>query len=79
MRARIRKQGNSPLVRIPASVMAALDLRLDQAVDVRAENGRIIVEPIIEGFDLAAALDAITPDNCHTEIDFGTPQGAEAW
>ena len=77
MRVSVRKWGNSPSVRIPASVMAAVGLRLDQAVDLRAENGRIIVEPIIEGFDLAAALDAITPDNRHTESDFGVSQGAE--
>jgi antitoxin MazE len=79
MRASIRKWGNSPSVRIPASVMAAVGLRVDQAVDVRAENGRVIVEPIIEGFDFKAAVEAITPDNRHDATDFGAPQGAEAW
>ena len=83
MRASVRKWGNSPSVRIPAAVMAACGLRIDQPVDIRAENGRVIVEPIVEpivgGFHLAAALAAITPDNRHDESDFGAPQGAEAW
>ena len=79
MRASVRKWGNSPSVRIPASVMAELGLHIDQLVDVRAENGRIVVEPITESFDLAAALEAITAENRHDEADFGSPQGAEAW
>ena len=47
MLAHIRKWGNSPSVRIPASVMAAAGLRVDSKVDVRADDeGRIIIEPI---------------------------------
>lgn len=79
MRTVVRKWGNSPSVRIPASVMAASGLRIDQRVEVRAENGRVILEPVAEGFDLAAALAAITPDNRHDEADFGGSAGAEAW
>lgn len=79
MHSSVKKWGNSPSVRIPASVMAASGLRLDQAVDVRAEDGRVIIEPIAERFDLAIAIAAITPDNRHDETDFGAPQGAEAW
>jgi antitoxin MazE len=38
--------GDSPSVRIPASVMAAAKPRLDQPVDVREEQGRAIIEPL---------------------------------
>ncbi|MCK7510346.1 MAG: hypothetical protein MZV70_44055 [Desulfobacterales bacterium] len=41
----IKKWGNSPAVRIPAAVMEAASLRLDQAVQVRAEHGCVIIEP----------------------------------
>jgi len=55
MRVMVKKWGNSASVRIPASLMEAARLRLDQLVDVREEEGRIVIEPIREAtFDLAA-------------------------
>jgi antitoxin MazE len=44
MRGVVKKWGNSAAVRIPASVLEAADVRLDQAVDVREEGGRIVIE-----------------------------------
>jgi antitoxin MazE len=46
MKAVVKKWGNSASVRIPASVLAAAGLKLDQPVDVREESGRVIIEPI---------------------------------
>lgn len=79
MRAVVKKWGNSASVRIPASVMAAAGLRLDQAVEVREDKGRVIIEPIArEKYDLADLLAGITPENIHDEVDFGGPVGTEA-
>jgi hypothetical protein len=39
-----KEMGNSAAVRIPAAVMQATDL--DEVVDVRAEAGRIVIEPV---------------------------------
>lgn len=78
MRIVVKKWGNSPAVRIPAAVMAAARLRLDQSVDVREEAGRIIIEPIQDaGIDLATLVAGITPDNRHDAVDFGAPLGRE--
>lgn len=78
MRAKVKKWGNSASVRIPASVMVAAGLRLDQAVEVREDNGRIVIEPIeSEDYDLAQLLAAITPENTHENVDFGMPIGKE--
>lgn len=55
MRASVRKWGNSASVRIPAAVMAASGLKLDQQVDVRVEDGRVIIEPLPEPADLPFA------------------------
>ncbi|WP_236627729.1 AbrB/MazE/SpoVT family DNA-binding domain-containing protein, partial [Caulobacter sp. B11] len=53
MQVLVKKWGNSASVRIPATVMAAASIVIDQAVDVREENGRIIIEPIrAPSFDL---------------------------
>ncbi|OGV73337.1 MAG: PbsX family transcriptional regulator [Methylophilales bacterium RIFCSPHIGHO2_02_FULL_57_10] len=78
MRAIVKKWGNSASVRIPAGVMEAAHLKLDTPVDVREEDGRIVIEAIRpNGFDLAKLLADITPENLHTGVDFGVPVGKE--
>ena len=63
MRGQVRKWGNSASVRIPASILAATALRIDQEVDIREEEGRIVIEPVApRAFDLDALLDAMTPE-----------------
>lgn len=80
MRMAIRKWGNSAAVRIPASVLAAASIRIDQAVEVHEEGGRILIEPIkSEPFDLNALLDQMRPETFPEEVDFGPPQGQEIW
>ena len=76
----VKKWGNSAAVRIPASVLDAARLELDQAVDVREERGRIVIEPKRQKeFTLAELVDGITADNLHAPIDTGAPVGREAW
>jgi antitoxin MazE len=80
MHAVVKKWGNSAALRIPASVMAAARVSLDQAVDIREEAGRIIIEPVRPNHhDLASLLAAITDDNRHEGVEFGAPRGREAW
>jgi antitoxin MazE len=78
MRVTVKKWGNSASVRIPASVMAAARLSLDSLVDIREEDGRIIIEPerIVE-FELDALVEGITKKNQHGEVDFGGAVGKE--
>jgi antitoxin MazE len=78
MQVTLKKWGNSPAVRIPAAIMEATRLQLNAKVDVREENGRIIIEPIRE-HSLADLLAGITPDNLHGEVDFGGAMGNEVW
>lgn len=78
MRVTIKKWGNSASVRIPAAIMESAGLQLDAAVDVREEDGRIVIEPIrTNEYELSTLLDGITPDNLHAEVDFGQPVGKE--
>ena len=78
MRVVVKKWGNSASIRIPAAVMQASRLELNDAVDIREEDGRIVIEPIrANQYDLKQLLAAITPENLHTEIDFGAPVGKE--
>lgn len=78
MRVIMKKWGNSAAVRIPAAIMEATRLHLDEAVDVREEGGRIVIEPIRPSeYDLEQLLAGITPENLHAETDFGESVGKE--
>ncbi|HXC39246.1 MAG TPA: AbrB/MazE/SpoVT family DNA-binding domain-containing protein [Burkholderiales bacterium] len=79
MRVTVKKWGNSASVRIPAAVMEAASLKLDEMVDVREEGGRIVIEPVrTNEYDLAELLAGITPENLHEEASFGPAVGREA-
>jgi antitoxin MazE len=78
MRVIVKKWGNSASVRIPAAIMQAANLSLDETVDVREEAGRIVIEPVRPSeYDLAQLLDGIMKKNLHTEISFGPAVGKE--
>jgi antitoxin MazE len=77
MQVTLKKWGNSPSVRIPAAIMKAARLQVNAKVDVREENGRIIIEPVRED-NLADLVAGITPDNLHDEVNFGAAVGNEA-
>jgi antitoxin MazE len=80
MKAAIKKWGNSAAVRIPASVLRAARLEADEAVDVREESGRIVIEPLRrKEYKLTELVKGITADNQHDESDFGGPVGREVW
>lgn len=80
MQVSVKKWGNSASVRIPAAVLAAARLQLDDTVDIREEEGRIVIEPVRpEACDLAQLLAGITADNQHGEVDFGPALGKETF
>jgi antitoxin MazE len=80
MRASIKKWGNSAAIRIPAAVLEATEVQLNEEVDIREEGGRIVIEPVRDKkYKLDDLLKGITKDNIHEEIDFGRPEGKEVW
>lgn len=80
MQGVVRKWGNSAAIRLPAGVLEAVSLKIDQAVDVREEDGRIIIEPV-KGMPLKLEelVSGITDENRHDEMDFGPSVGGENW
>jgi len=76
----VKKWGNSAAVRIPASVLEAAQVRLDQPVDVREEGGRIVIEPLRSArYDIEVLVAGITDENRHNAVDMGKPVGQEVW
>lgn len=79
MRVAVKKWGNSASIRIPSAILQAANLDFDALVDIREEDGRIVIVPIRDPkIDLNDLLDGITAENTHGEADFGDPIGSEA-
>ena len=75
----VGKWGNSLAVRIPAPLSASLGLAENDAIDVREEDGRLVISKQRPKIDLDALIDRITPENRHETIDWGPPVGKEIW
>jgi antitoxin MazE len=77
----VRRWGNSAAVRIPAATLDAAGLKPDDQVEVREENGRIVIEKakVPERPTLEELIEGITPENRHEETDWGPPVGKEFW
>jgi antitoxin MazE len=76
----VKKWGNSAAVRIPAVALKTARLSLNDAVSLRVEGGRIVIEastpPTMSIEDLVAGIDA---SNLHDAADYGPPVGKEVW
>jgi antitoxin MazE len=83
MEAILRKWGNSIGLRIPTGLMAELNLSENSTVDLRVEDGKLIVSPKQQRgkwkYSLEELLAGVTEENIHPETDWGIPVGDEAW
>jgi len=76
----VKKWGNSAAVRIPAAILKAANIEIEQHVDVREEQGQIVIVPVRRKvYDLADLVGGITRKNRHDALDFGAPLGREVW
>jgi antitoxin MazE len=80
MNQQVKKWGNSLAVRIPAPLSTALGLKEDDAVEMREEDGRLVIEKKAHSHPtLDELLAKVTPENIHPETDWGPPVGREFW
>ena len=77
MRVEIAKWGNSAALRVPAAALADAGLQIGQALDLRVEEGRLILEPARANLEDLVAR--ITPQNCHGLVLDDAGVGAEEW
>ncbi len=80
MLTKVQKWGNSIALRIPKAFADEMKITPESAVELRMEEGKLIIETV-EGpeFTLEELLAGITPENLHAEIDWGEPVGLEGW
>ena len=76
-RVELSKWGNSAAFRVPAGALADAGLSIGQAMDLRAEGRRLVLEPAAESLEDLVAR--ITPENRHGLAFEDGPAGAEIW
>jgi len=80
MRTRVQRWGNSLAVRIPKIFAAEVGLQNDSPVELRLEQGKLILEPSEPAAPkLEDLLRRVRNSNLHGEIDSGHALGKEAW
>lgn len=81
----LKKWGNNAAVRLPAAIMQAAGLHIDEQLDVRTEGGRIIIEKANPydaeppAFDLEKLMDGVRAEDAPELVSFGAPVGDEEW
>jgi antitoxin MazE len=80
MKTQLAKWGNSLAVRIPKPVADAANLRNGEALvlDVEAP-GAVTIRKSKRAPTLKDLVLRITPENRHSETDWGDPAGKELW
>ncbi len=78
MQTVIQKWGNSLGIRIPSTYVKGLHLKNGANVDIKEENGKLIIEPT-KKMKLQQLLDGITADNIHEPVETGASVGKEEW
>ncbi|MGK3141104.1 type II toxin-antitoxin system antitoxin MazE [Pantoea sp. C2G6] len=81
IRGNVKRWGNSPAVRIPVTLMQALNLKIDDEIRIDLVEGKLIIEPVKQevSYSLEALLEGVTPENLHDPVDWGEPVGKEIW
>jgi antitoxin MazE len=77
MAVSVSKWGNSLGVRIPRDVASQVGLREGSRVDVRADDGKIVISPRLRRYKLEELLVNMTPEAMREAFDWGPDMGRE--
>jgi antitoxin MazE len=80
MVAIVAKWGNSLAIRIPQNLAREIHLAEGAEIELGIVDGNLVVKPKIrKRYSLDELVNAITPENLHSEIDSGAAVGNEFW
>lgn len=78
MKVQLAQWGNSAAVRVPAVALADVGMHIGQALEMRIEGRRLVLEPAAESLD--DLVSRITPENRHMlSLEDGAARGGEVW
>lgn len=80
MNATVQKWGNSLALRIPKSVAKDVQLHQGSVVELEVVEGEVVLKPKrVRKVSLGKLLKGVTKENLHSEVDWGSAKGKEAW
>ena len=80
METKLTKWGNSLAVPLSKEIVAQTSLSSGDKISVTVEkDGRIVLTPMRPRSAAEELLEAISPKNRHSAVDWGRPAGKEAW
>ena len=79
MKTRVQKWGNSLAVRIPKHMLRETGLEYNVSVEMKVDDGKLVIQRSDEAPTLETLLAKVTKDNLHTSVDTGEAVGNEAW
>lgn len=79
MRTKVVKWGDSLGLQVPKALAEEIGVHSGSAVEISFARGQLIVRPAPASFELDDLLGEVTPENLHTEVATGEPQGSENW
>jgi antitoxin MazE len=76
----VAKWGNSLALRIPQHIVKKIQLTEGAEVDLVVIDGNLVIKPRLrKRYSLEELVDAITPENLHSEVETEVAVGNEAW
>ncbi|HEX4963817.1 MAG TPA: AbrB/MazE/SpoVT family DNA-binding domain-containing protein [Thermoanaerobaculia bacterium] len=77
MRVKVQQWGSSLAVCIPKPIAEDIGLRPGADVDLSIQDRSLNIAPTRRQYTLEELVNGITPENRHSEIDFGPFAGCE--
>ena len=77
MQVLVSKWGNSLGLRLPRALTAEIGVAEGQRVEIRADKGRLIVEPVRDAYTWAQMMENVTPEAMREAFDWGEDLGRE--
>ena len=77
MQVLVSKWGNSLGLRLPKTLAAEIGVSDGQKVEIRAEGGRLIVEPVRKVLTMEQMMENVTPEAMREAWDWGDDVGRE--
>jgi len=80
MNTRVQKWGNSLAVRIPKTIAVELGIEDHSEVQLAYADGKLVISPpAFAKYSLHDLISGISRKNIHSEVEWGSPLGREAW
>ena len=73
----VAKWGASLAIRIPKAIAEQWGVREGSAVELVSRGEQVVIRK--KRYDLTEMLAEVSPENLHSEVDFGPPAGREEW